>query len=155
MLRHIYDDVNISYPTTAFHLEGKPDWVSQRLTTWHGIYGPLYGFRKDFPDTRPEGVKEFAAFVRSYTATIKSIDENLPIIMVSCLGDPKLVVAALKQGASDYVQKPVDNDELLQKIDRALELRWDTSFEKELVGEGLLIGKSFQAKKLIRIQKGS
>ena len=74
---HIYDDVKIEYPATAFALEGKPEWVEQRLATWHGIYGPIYGFRKNFPDTRPESVKEFAAFVRAYTATIRSIDDSV------------------------------------------------------------------------------
>ncbi len=82
--------------------------------------------------------------------TFKSIDESIPIIMVSCLGDPKLVVDALQFGAGDYVQKPVDNEELLEKIGRALELRSGSTLEKELGGEGLLIGESFQTKKLIR-----
>jgi N-acetylglucosamine-6-sulfatase len=75
--RHLYDDVPITYPDTAFALEGKPDWVRQRIDTWHGIYGPLYGFRKEFPDRRPESVKHFADFVRSYTATIKSVDDSV------------------------------------------------------------------------------
>ncbi|MBL7133709.1 MAG: sulfatase [Phycisphaerae bacterium] len=73
----IYDDVQIGYPKSAFALEGKPDWVRQRIDTWHGIYGPIYGFREKFPDTRPSGVKEFARFVRSYTATIRSIDDSV------------------------------------------------------------------------------
>lgn len=75
--RHVYDDVPISYPESAFDLQGKPDWVVQRLATWHGIYGPLYGFRKSFPDTRPEGVADFAAFARAYAATIRSIDDSV------------------------------------------------------------------------------
>ncbi|MHC4177342.1 MAG: sulfatase family protein [Planctomycetota bacterium] len=73
----IYDDVKISYPATAFALEGKPKWVEQRLDTWHGIYGPIYGFREKFPDRRPESVEHFAAFVRAYTATIKSVDDSV------------------------------------------------------------------------------
>ena len=72
---HIYDDVKIEYPKTAFALESKPEWVRERLNTWHGIYGPLYGFRKDFPDTSSEGVDIFGTFVRSYTATIPSVDD--------------------------------------------------------------------------------
>ncbi len=75
--RHIFDDVDVQYPESAFDLETKPDWVKERLTTWHGIYGPLYEFRKDFPDTSPEGVKIFAEFVKSYTATIKSVDDSV------------------------------------------------------------------------------
>ena len=72
-----FDDVDVRYPRSAFALEGKPEWVSQRIDTWHGIYGPIYGFRKKFPDTRPESVREFATFVRSYTATIRSIDDSV------------------------------------------------------------------------------
>lgn len=74
---HIYDEEKIPYPSTAFALEGKPKWIEQRLSTWHGIYGPLFGFRKDFPDTSPEGVEQFAEFVRAYTATIVSVDDSV------------------------------------------------------------------------------
>ncbi len=75
--KHIYDDVPVPYPETAFHLETKPKWVTERLDTWHGIYGPLYGFRKDFPDKRPEGVDIFGTFVRSYAGTINSVDDSV------------------------------------------------------------------------------
>jgi len=74
---HLYDDVEIKYPASAFRLDDKPQWIKDRLPTWHGIYGPIYGYRKNFPDTRPEGVKEFAAFVRAYAATINSIDDSV------------------------------------------------------------------------------
>jgi len=74
---HMYDDIDIQYPRSAFALEGKPEWVRQRIATWHGIYGPLYGFRKNFPDARPEGVKDFARFVRSYAAAIRSVDDSV------------------------------------------------------------------------------
>ena len=74
---NIYDDVEIRYPRTAFNLKGKPKWVKERLNTWHGIYGPIFGFRKDFPDTSAESVLKFAEFTRAYTATIKSVDDSL------------------------------------------------------------------------------
>jgi len=74
---HIYDDVEIPYPASAFHLDDKPEWVRQRINTWHGNYGPLFGFRKKFPDSSAAGVKEFAEFVRAYIATIKSVDDSV------------------------------------------------------------------------------
>jgi len=74
---HLLDKIDIPYPKSAFALAGKPKWVKQRIDTWHGIYGPIYGFRKKFPDTRPQSVKEFAHFARSYTATIKSVDDSV------------------------------------------------------------------------------
>jgi len=73
---HVFDDVKIEYPASAFAMEGKPKWVEQRLDTWHGIYGPIYGFRENFPDRRPESVKHFAAFARAYSASIKSVDDS-------------------------------------------------------------------------------
>jgi len=75
--RHTYDHLRIPYPDSAFDLETKPDWVKQRLDTWHGIYGPLYEFRKNFPDRSPEGVERFEDFVRSYTGTINSVDDSV------------------------------------------------------------------------------
>ncbi len=75
--RTIYDRIPIGYPRTAFQLDGKPEWVSQRLDTWHGIYGPIYGFREPFPDRSAAGVLAFDRFVRAYTATIRSVDANL------------------------------------------------------------------------------
>jgi len=73
---HLFDNVSVGLPT-SFNLDDKPDWIRQRLVTWHGVYGPLWGFRKNFPDTRPEGVAEFNAFVRAYWATIRSIDDQV------------------------------------------------------------------------------
>jgi N-acetylglucosamine-6-sulfatase len=72
-----FDAAPIEYPATAFQLDGKPDWVKQRLNTWHGIYGPLFEWRKQFPDVRPEAVKEFAAMTRAYWATLLSVDDSV------------------------------------------------------------------------------
>jgi len=75
--RDTYDHLDITYPATAFKLQSKPDWVKERLVTWHGIYGPLYGFREEYPDTSSEGVDIFGEFVRSYTGTINSVDDSM------------------------------------------------------------------------------
>lgn len=55
---HAFDSVRVPYPQTAFELDDKPAWIKERLSTWHGIYGPLFEWRKKFPDTRPEAVEE-------------------------------------------------------------------------------------------------
>jgi len=78
--KHIYDSVPVRYPESGFDLATKPKWITERLDTWHGIYGPLYEFRKNFPDRSPEGVERFADFVRSYTATINSVDDSVGAI---------------------------------------------------------------------------
>lgn len=74
---HAFDAVDIPYPASAFELDDNPAWYRQRLTTWHGIYGPLFDFRKQWPDTSPAGVKDFAAMIRAYRATILSVDDSV------------------------------------------------------------------------------
>lgn len=74
---HVFDDVDVNYPHSAFKLDGKPDWIRQRLSTWHGIYGPIFEWRENFPDTSAEGVMQFANMVRGYWGVILSIDDAL------------------------------------------------------------------------------
>jgi arylsulfatase A-like enzyme len=72
-----FDHVRVAYPDTAFKLDGKPVWIRDRLHTWHGIYGPLFEWRKQFPDDRPEAVKDFAAMTRAYWSVIRSVDDSV------------------------------------------------------------------------------
>jgi arylsulfatase A-like enzyme len=72
-----YDSVRVPYPASAFATDGKPAWVKERQTTWHGIYGPLFEWRKKFPDTRPEAVTDFENMVHAYWGTILSVDDSV------------------------------------------------------------------------------
>jgi N-acetylglucosamine-6-sulfatase len=74
---HAFDSVPVQYPASAFALEGKPEWIKERRDTWHGIYGPLFDWRKKFPDERPEAVKDFENMVHAYWATILSVDDSV------------------------------------------------------------------------------
>ena len=67
----------VQYPASASALEGKPEWIKERRYTWHGIYGPLFDWRKKFPDDRPEAVKDFENMVHAYWATILSVDDSV------------------------------------------------------------------------------
>ena len=72
-----FDKVRVPYPATAFQLTGKPKWITERLDTWHGIYGPIFEYRKQFPDRSPEGVKDFEKMVHGYWGTILSVDDSM------------------------------------------------------------------------------
>jgi len=74
---HAFDDVKVEYPASAFQLDDKPKWFLARLDTWHGIYGPLFDYRKKFPDRSAEAVKDFAAMTRAYWGTIRSVDDSV------------------------------------------------------------------------------
>lgn len=72
-----FADVEVNYPHSAFHLDGKPEWIRQRLNTWHGIYGPLFDWRKEFPNTSAAAVVDFEQMVRAYWGTILSVDDSM------------------------------------------------------------------------------
>jgi arylsulfatase A-like enzyme len=72
---HAFDDVRVPYPSSAFELRDKPGWIKERMYTWHGIYGPLFDWRKKFPDDRPEAVRDFENMVHAYWATVLSVDD--------------------------------------------------------------------------------
>jgi len=74
---HEFDDVEVNYPQSAFHLQDKPAWMTKRLTTWHGIYGPIFDWRKQFPNDKASGVVDFARMVRAYWGTILSVDDSM------------------------------------------------------------------------------
>ena len=72
-----YDEVRVTYPESAFALSDKPTWISERRYTWHGIYGPLFEWRRKFPDDSPAAVKDFERMVHAYWGTILSVDESM------------------------------------------------------------------------------
>jgi len=72
-----FDNVEINYPHSAFQLADKPQWIRDRLSTWHGIYGPLFEWRKTFPDASAAGVLDFQRMVRAYMGTILSVDDSM------------------------------------------------------------------------------
>jgi DNA-binding NtrC family response regulator len=52
---------------------------------------------------------------------IHQIDPEIAVIMITAFGSVETAVQALKQGAFDYVTKPIDPDELSHLVQRALE----------------------------------
>ena len=78
--------------------------------------------------------------------------------MITAYGEVKSAVSAMKMGVYDYVTKPVDNNDLLFTIKRAIE-KQDLELEIELLRSLLsereslyeLMGKSDQIKKLVEL----
>ncbi|NNG17135.1 MAG: sigma-54-dependent Fis family transcriptional regulator [Gemmatimonadales bacterium] len=52
---------------------------------------------------------------------IHQIEPEIAVIMITAFGSVETAVQALKQGAFDYVTKPIDPDELSHLVQRALE----------------------------------
>ncbi|HET9013699.1 MAG TPA: response regulator, partial [Gemmatimonadaceae bacterium] len=62
----------------------------------------------------------------------KEIDPDVPVIVMTAYGSIEDAVTAMKEGALDFLAKPVDPDHLLLLVNRALE-------QRRLVNENLLM----------------
>jgi len=56
-------------------------------------------------------------------AEIRKISKDLPILMLSALGQTTIIVKAMKAGATDYLVKPFEEEELDLAITKSLEKR--------------------------------
>lgn len=52
---------------------------------------------------------------------IKSSPSAPAVVLITAFGDVPLAVEAMKRGAEDFVTKPWDNDDLIDKLNRAME----------------------------------
>ncbi|MFA7228221.1 MAG: sigma-54 dependent transcriptional regulator [Melioribacteraceae bacterium] len=89
---------------------------------------------------------------------IKAIDTDALIILITAFASVPTAITALKNGAYDYVTKPVDPDELAHLVKKALEQRAlkieNTQLKEnidELIKPDNLIGESFQMKKIYEL----
>ena len=69
----------------------------------------------------------------------KEQDPELPVIVMTAYGSIQDAVAAMKEGALDFLAKPVDPDHLLLMVERALSQR-RLATENMLLKEELAIG---------------
>jgi len=65
---------------------------------------------------------------------VKEAAPWLPVLMVTGFGDVPLAVKALKMGASDFVEKPLERDRFLASVKKLLK---ETSQVDELLGQTL------------------
>lgn len=56
---------------------------------------------------------------------IRSLDSKVPVIIISAVSSPLKVVEAMKEGATDFIGKPIDHEELCKTIEKALKIRAD------------------------------
>ena len=54
---------------------------------------------------------------------IHAIDADLPVILITGFGDISMAVNAMRKGAYDFIEKPFNNEDLLDTVKRALDKR--------------------------------
>ena len=86
---------------------------------------------------------------------IRKIDLQTAVIVITAFGSLDTAIAALRNGATDYILKPVEFDELIIKVQRLLEMK-DLLMENKVLREEIhrqydydnIVGKSQSIKKI-------
>ncbi|MGR5065535.1 sigma-54-dependent transcriptional regulator [Photobacterium sp. DNB22_13_2] len=76
---------------------------------------------------------------------IKNLDPELPVIMITGHGDIPMAVDAVKRGALDFLQKPLQPAELLELLGKHLPTRKAVIEQREAIGQStneVLLGES-------------
>lgn len=56
---------------------------------------------------------------------LKKKDYSLPILFITAHGDITMAVEAVKNGAFDFLPKPLDDEKLLASVEKAIALDWE------------------------------
>ena len=70
---------------------------------------------------------------------VKQADPSIPVILMTAYGSVEEAVTAMKEGAFDFIQKPVDFDHLRLLVDRAAR-------QQELLRENLILREEYAAR---------
>ena len=57
---------------------------------------------------------------------LKTRDAAVPVILITGHGDIAMAVRAMKDGAFDFIEKPLDDERLMESISKAMEKEGDT-----------------------------
>jgi two-component system nitrogen regulation response regulator NtrX len=78
--------------------------------------------------------------------TVKRDNPDIPIIIISGHGNVEIAVAAIKQGAYDFIEKPFNIDQLMVVVSRAMETsrlrRENQEFRRRDVTSSNMVGSS-------------
>ncbi|QVL30380.1 sigma-54-dependent Fis family transcriptional regulator [Telmatocola sphagniphila] len=104
----------------CFHYAFPPDEfeVREALTGAEG----LYTFNEDRPDVVISDVRLPDMSGLDLVEKFKAIDSRIPIILMTGHGTAETAIMAMRQGAFDYIMKPIDPDQLLECVNKACEI---------------------------------
>lgn len=151
----VEDDPPLREATTqALVLEGA------EVTAFPDARAALAWLDADYPgvvvsDVRMPGIDGIAFF-----AALRDVDPDLPVILTTGHGDVAMAVAALKNGAADFLTKPYSSADLIRAVRSAAERRTlalENRALREAAGrsaEGAIPGSSAAAQRLRSVIEG-
>ena len=94
-----------------------------RTTTFPSAEDALKNLDSDFPGIFISDIKMPGMDGISFLKRLQSIDNQLPVIMITGHGDVAMAVEAMRIGAYDFLEKPFDPERMAELTKRALHTR--------------------------------
>ena len=104
----------------------------------------LVGLEKHSPVVVLSDVKMPKMNGLSLLSQIHQLDEDIPVILMSGHGDIPMAIEAMKEGAYDFLEKPLIPETLIQQLSRAIEKR-RLILENRKLRQGLLKHQGLEA----------
>ncbi len=88
---------------------------------------------------------------------MRALNQHIPVIIVTAYADVRMAVKLMKMGASDYITKPVQQEELISLINRLLNTKKPDPKEKakseayDYFNGEFITGRSEQVKRVIEL----
>ena len=129
------------------------------VETFEGASGVVERVGRGWPGIVVSDIKMPGVSGLDLMASVLAVDPEIPVVLVTGHGDVPMAVAAMRDGAYDFIEKPFASDQLVDSARRALEKRRlvleNRALRGALAGEGsleqTLIGRS---EPMIRLRDG-
>ncbi len=81
---------------------------------------------------------------------LKSMKPSIPVIIMTAYADIKTAVSTIKSGACDYITKPIQTEEILKMIEKAINSRTGSKLNSDGFREGFITGSSPSIEKVMK-----
>jgi len=115
-LVHVVDDEAAIRESLAMLLRS----VGLKSRTYPGAQEFLDGWRQEGPECLVCDVRMPGMSGLELQEALKARNAQLPVVLITGHGDVAMAVRAMKAGASDFIEKPFNDQVLLDAVNRAL-----------------------------------
>ena len=115
---HVVDDDEAMRDSMSWLLEGE----GYKVACYHSAGAFLAAWRSSLRGCIVLDVRMPEMSGLELQEKLDGIGSHLPVIFVTGHGDVPMAVGALQRGACDFIEKPFSDEDLLARIERALEL---------------------------------
>ena len=147
----IVDDDTAGCRTLQLHLRGQ----GHAPNTAHSVDEALAAARADRPDLIIMDIRMPGRSGLEGLELFRAEFPGSPVIMITAFHDMESTIEAMQKGATDYIHKPIDIDELDLAVAKALAQTGEriamTTGTRELPGRHAMVGRSRAMKEVFKI----